>query len=350
MSIRVNITGSNNYKQAYRIENFDKIYSDDGPIIDMFSGHMPMGTGDYSLMTEAHNANIAKSINGQSSVEIIRNWMVVDCSMPGGKSGKFILDFGAESTVMEEQLLEDNNHIRPFSMVEYSSEGTKVSSATVTGGTGTVDNILGISTLETFQFGDILLEDLDVTILTEFPEAISKHGISGIIGRDILESAAGIKISNLNMGNDAAIEFLETSWSGDNADHTIVYNRAGGHFFVDGTVNDKPASFLIDTGAGRMFIDQNFISDGKIPYRVVNNNPRPASGLDGELIEYKTIAIKDVNIGGIQIPELEFEVMDMFVFSTIGLQNEAVLLGMEFFNDYRNIVFDFTEKRLLLWD
>ena len=350
LSTRINITGHNNYKKAYRIDNYDKISTDEGPVIDIFSGHIPIGAGDYSFLTETHNANIIKTLCGISKVEIIQNWMVVDCLLPGGKTSKFIIDFGAETTVMEEHLLVNKDQIKAFSMVEYSSEGTKISNATVTGGTGTVENIKGVSTLESFKFGNILLEDQKVTILTHFPEAINKYGISGVIGRDILERAAGIKISDLNSENEASVEFLKSCASVHNPDHTINYKRAGGHFFIDGSLKNRPASFLIDTGAGKLFIDKDFIDNGRVPYRMVNNELRTASGLDGKGIEYKTVAISDINIGGIQIPELEFEVMDMFVFKSIGLQNEAVLLGMEFFNNYNTIIFNYSEKELLLWN
>lgn len=349
LSTRINITGHNNYKKAYRIDNYEKISIDEGPVIDIFSGQIPIGAGDYSFLTETHNANIIKTLSGISKIENIHNWMVVDCLLPGGISSKFIIDFGAETTVMEEHLLVNKDQVNAFNMVEYSSEGTKISNAMVTGGTGTVDNIKGVTTLERFEFGNILLKDQKVTILSKFPEAITKYGISGIIGRDILERAAGIKITDLNSEDEASIEFLKSCASAHDADHKLKYKRAGGHFFIDGSIKDRPASFLIDTGAGKMFIDKDFIDNGQVPYTMVNDEVRTASGLDGKGLEYKTVAIDDINIGGIQIPELEFEVMDLFVFKSIGLQNEAVLLGMDFFNTYDTILFNYSEEQLLLW-
>jgi len=350
MNVRINITGYNGYKTAYRVENYESIKPDQGPVIDIFAGLLPISKGDYSMMTETHDASEKGLLTGSSELEIIRNWMVVNCRLPGGKEGKFILDIGAGTTVIESSMIDEEYQIRPFQTVEHSSEGIKISDAVIGGATGTVDNIMGVATLPNLAFGDIIIEDLDVTVLKGFPDGITQYGICGIIGRDILEQACKMRITKLNDAENASIEFLETSSSLKNSDHRLEYNKAGGHLFVDGKIHDVPASFLLDTGAGKLIIDKAYVKKNHIPYELVNDEASVITGLDGQGVEVNSVQIKNIYIGDIHLPELGFELSDLYIFETMGLENEAVLLGMEFFNDFSIVLFDFEEKNVHLWD
>jgi len=350
LNSRINISGFKGYKVAYRIENYEDIILDHGPVIDMFAGHIPLNEGDFSLLTETHEAKPKNLLSGRADLEIVRNWMVVIGRLPGGIEGKFIIDIGASSTIIDSKIIDEQYEVRPFRMVEHSAEGSKESDAIIGGATGTVDNIQGITTLPDFSFGNISCKDQDVTVLKGFPDGISKHGISGIIGRDILERAGALKISGLNNGTDASIEFAEPSTVNNNSDHQLNYHRAGGHFFVNGKIQNAPISFLIDTGSGKLIIDKAFLEENNIQYEKDNGKSRVVTGLDGKGINISTVQIENINVGGIELSEFEFDLADLYIFERMGLENETALLGMEFFNDYGTVVIDFAEEQILLWN
>jgi len=348
MIIRLNITGADGYKKAYRIENFETIIEDHGPVLDIFSGKIPLLLGDYSFLTESHESNTVSIIEGNARYDLIRDWITIKCLLPGGKEGCFVVDFGAASTVVSREALPENIDIRNFQMVEYSSEGKKVSNAVVSGATGTVDNIAGITTLPQFGFGDIIIDNFDITVLNNFPDPFLEQGITGIIGRDILAKTNTVTITNLD-DPSGKHELIFSADPVTDGDHSIPFTFGGGHLFVKGNINQTPVSFLLDTGAGKSFISTDFINTHKIPYKTIESEKKTAMGLDGKGVEYELVKISNIRIGDIELDQLEFLLSEMYIFESMGLENDAALLGMEFLNQYPKVTFDLINNQLLLW-
>lgn len=347
--IRLNITGHDGYKTAYRIVNYDKIIEDDGPVIDMFAGRIPLQPEQFSLLTEAYKAEKIVALIGEANIDIIHNWMVLNCLLENGEEALFIIDFGADGTVITKEVLPETCAIRPFLMVEHSAEGTKYSNAVVQGGSGAVENIMGKANLKSFHFGSITIEDIDVSVLEGFPEKIREFGICGIIGRDILEQAELIKIKNLNNNSKPLISLTTKQSKTNEPDHTLQLKKAGGHYFIKGKVANKNVNNLMDTGAGKSFIDKNLIETNSIPFELQNQEISVATGLDGKGMEYQSIKINDVYVGDIYMPVMEFELTDLSIFKTMGLQKDAVLLGMDFFLKFNLIEFAMDEEAVYLW-
>jgi len=350
LSLRINVTGNDGYKIAYRIENYSEIIKDNGPVIDMFGGKIPLKVGHYSLLTEAHEAKKGEHLIGEAKLEIINNWMVLNCLLENGKEALFIVDFGADGTVISHEILPESCEIRPFLMVEYSAEGAKSSNAVTQGGSGVVDNILGKTTLETFSFGDVKIEDFDVTVLQSFPEKIRELNISGIIGRDLLEKAELIQVLNLKNESEPLISFYTIQSQMDDYDHKLHLNKAGGHYFIDGKIANSDVKYLMDTGAGKSFLGNQLVEAKGISFIVENEEVGNATGLDGKGMETRTVRVNDIYIGDIHIPKMVFELSDLDIFKTMGLQNDAVLLGMDFFNQYNKIEFAMDAAEVYLWE
>ena len=74
-------------------------------------------------------------------------------------------------------------------MVEYSEEGEKISNAFVSGATGMVENIMGKAIIPQMKMGNLIINDINITVLKDFPDKFKEYGISGIIGMDILKQA-----------------------------------------------------------------------------------------------------------------------------------------------------------------
>ena len=347
--IRLNITGANGYRKAYRIENYDTIIEDHGPILNMFKD-IGLNQGDYSLLTESLEGKAIELLEGFSPYDFVRNWITVECILSNNTSGKFVVDFGATTTVVNKQALTADIEISNFQLVKYSANGKKVSKAVVPGATGMVNNIAGVTNLAEFRFGDIVLNDLKVTVLDDFPKPFVENEIIGIIGMDILQKANLITISNLNNpGAKHEIIFSSSSIAKQECDYSNPYTMAGGHIFIDGSIGNKPVSFLLDTGSGISGIGNEFVKNNEIKYDLISNEKKTLMGLDGTATEYSVVSIDNINIHSVKLQSLTFLLSDTFVFETLGLQDEAVLLGVDFLMNFRDVSFDLSNNNLMLW-
>jgi len=346
---RLNITGANGYKKAYLIENYKTVNEDYGPIIDVFAGKFPLNNGDYSLLSESLEGKIKNVIVGKAPYKIVRDWVTVDCLLPNGEIGCFVVDFGATSSVMAEEHLPENIEIQTFKIVEYSDNGVKESNAIVAGATGMVDNILGKANFPEISFGDISLKDIGITIVKNFPEVFKEFNIMGIIGMDMLRNTDVIYLNNLNKDTKHEIIFAAKNSKFNNASYAIPYSLAGGHLFIEGSIQGEAISFLLDTGAGKSGIGNTYVKNKKISYDIISDNKNILIGLDGIGSEYKIVKIKDIRIKELKIKELEFLLSDTFIFSNMGLQNDGALLGMNFLYQYNKVAFDLKSNELLIW-
>ena len=350
-NVKLSVTGANGYKKIYIIEKYDKIKEDDGPVLDMFAGKIPLNPGDYSFFIECFEAKESKFINGSTSYEIFHDWITIMCKMPDGKLARFVVDFGASTTVIPRKLLSANAKVSGLKMVEYSANGKKTSDAVMPGASGTVDNIAGITILDEFSFGNIVLTDFKVTVLNKFPKVFNDLGIKGILGRDILKETDLIEINNLNNENpEKNIVFTKKEKKFFDATYEIPFKIAGGYLFMDGKINNNKVSFLFDSGSGNSWISSDFLKENYIPYKIIEQNNKTTYGLDGKGIEYKSIEVENIQIGHVNYNNMQFEMGKIFVLENLGIINNAGLLGMNFLFNYKKIVFDFRKNVVLLWE
>ncbi len=348
--IRVNIINGKGYKQAFVIDNYDIIKKDDGPVIDIFGGVIPMEVNDYSITLETKVNIPTKVITGLVPFLKIDSWIVVEAMLPGGKSGKFILDTGASGgIVLKQNALPEDTEISALRSIAYSAEGSTEKKGQMQTAEGTVedDNFLGVAELSSFKFGDINLSDLNVNVLKEFPEFLEKNDIIGIIGIEILKLAEVIRFENINE-DKGLVKFMS---QGDkqtiNFDYHFPLKTAGNLLFVKGSIQNTPMDFLIDIGARRSVIATNIVTDNNLEYSKVSN-----SGLVG-LAGNKT----DATEGQFSEIKLENELFEnihllissnLFATKAMGLAKTGALLGMSFFSQFKTLEIDFINSELSL--
>lgn len=350
--IRLNITGAGGYQKAYLIERYSSIREDQGPVLDMFAGHIELNRGDYSFMTECMESRGMELIHGAAPYQIHRGWITVLCRLPGGREGRFVVDFGAATTVIPKGLLPGDAEISKLEMVEYSSEGEKRGRASVPGASGMVENIAGVSVLEDFGVGDIMLEDFKVTVMSEFPEPFVKAGIDGVLGRDMLMKAGVVEVVGLK-GSDQDNKLVFTGGDEDtNRDGLAVpFSFAGGgQIYIDGSISGTPIQFLLDTGSGSSVLNREFLEERGISYSASGEGKRTAYGIDGKGIEYETVELNDIEVGKVHLETMEFNIHDVHALSHGGAADRTGLLGMDFLRRYSRAAFDFNSSNLVLWE
>ena len=93
---------------------------------------------------------------------------------------------------------------------------------------------------------------------------------------------------------------------GGNASEIVLTAGSGGHFTVDGQINGKAVSFLVDTGATAIAIGQADADRLGIAYR---NAPRGFAGTANGRIPINLVTLSSVRVGDVEVANVEAVVM-----------------------------------------
>jgi len=347
---RVNIINGSGYKQAFIIDNYDIIREDNGPVVDLFRGMIPLEAKDYSITLETKINISSQLLTGSFPFVKIDNWIVAEAKLPNGKTGRFIIDTGASGgLVLKESALPENTMVSELTAVSYSGEGSTEKEGQMQTATGTVedDNFLGVAQLSSFELGDIHLSDLKTSVLKEFPEFLEKHNIIGVIGIDILKQAEIIRIENINEDRGIVKFMSQEKKQSDSFDYHFTLNAAFNLLFIKGTIQEIPIDFLIDIGARRSVIASSLVAANHFEYSTISNSS--VVGLNGEKTDAIEGKISNVRLENELFKEVHFLISsNLFVTKTMGLEKSGVLLGMSFFSQFRTLEIDFINSKLYL--
>ncbi|MCP5066420.1 MAG: hypothetical protein GY946_07620, partial [bacterium] len=188
VDIRLNIISGSGDKLAYMLRGYESVESDSGPVIDMFRGMIPMAPGDYTVTSEVIPRAPVVQVAGAAELRLIDDDPVVSVELPGGKQGDFIMDIGAGATAIGRKWLPAGTEITKLIGMEYSSSGTREVPGTMGGAGGDVGGFLGVAQIPFLKIGDIVFEDVRVSVVEEMP-AFGGHPFAGILGLDLLSRA-----------------------------------------------------------------------------------------------------------------------------------------------------------------
>lgn len=338
-TIRVNVTGGNGQKRAFKIINYDTFIEDTGPVIDMFGGRVPIQSGDYLITTETKkNTQFRKKIE-KIGFRKVEGWMVVPFIMPDGTEHKFVVDMAATATVIEKSILPKAVEVNPLESVAYDGENTKIMSATMQGATGEVANssFLGRSKISNCTLGTIKLNDFTVSVLSQFPRFLTENGIRGILGSDLLKQYGVVTFTGLDTDKGEII-FGERP---DRIDKSFKMSSSGGLFFTNGIINNIPLQFVIDTGARFTTLNSEFIKQNNIT--VNNKRSKPITGIDGVQQEGETGTVNTIAFDQTKFTNVLVNTGEVKALASIG-QGKAALLGMSFFSRFKSLYIDFEKS------
>jgi hypothetical protein len=97
--VRVNVVGGDGSRNVFVIEAYASNAEGEGPVIDMFGGIVPMEPGDYSVTLEVSKREDTEFLTGSVPFLVAEELFITDVTLPGGETGRFIIDFGAGTTV-----------------------------------------------------------------------------------------------------------------------------------------------------------------------------------------------------------------------------------------------------------
>lgn len=351
LDIRVNVTGGNGIKKTFVIKYYNTVVNDDGPVLDMFGGKIPINDGDYLITTET-KSQIKVNHKIQSSVEyeLKDNWIIVPVYFANNQKLNFVLDLAATSTVINKNILPAGIEIKKVEMITYNSSTNDTSNSSMQGATGTLtdDIFLGKALIPVLNIGTIDVINTNVSVLESFPQKLEELGVAGILGLDILEQFSKIRILGLNTIGIKSIIFEEENYR-IAPQFTLSIKKAGGLFFTDGSINSHQIEFVIDFGARETILSKPLFEKMNDRSFSVIDKEKTITGIDGKPSNAFVISVPEFYLANYQFDNQQVVVGDVAALQSYGLQNTSALLGMNFFNRFESIEIDFSNKGLNLW-
>jgi predicted aspartyl protease len=347
-NIRVNVTGGTGLKKAFFIRDYETFQADQGPVIDLFGGMIPMKEGDYSITLEVSLQREVPKVFGEAMLEFADDLLFVKGSLNNGSTGYFIVDFGAGGTVVVREFLPENTKIQEVKGIEYSEKGEREVQGTMGGAGGEVENFLGNAFLGELRVGEITFTDVTVRVVKTFPEFGERH-IVGIIGIDLLQRGDIISFDYAKEGllSLKPEKRKEEAYSSGKRVIELPFSIATKHIFIEGRMNNIPISFMFDTGARGSIIDHASAQEAGLELNT--ESKRQFRGLDGNPIDAKTATVKKLYLGNWEFSNIEFYVADLPVLKNMGLQKNSGLLGNDFLQKNSRVEVNFPKKLIRLW-
>jgi len=347
--IRVNATAADGRKAAFVIDRGTEARRDTGGrVIDMFHGMVPMSPGDVSITTEIEKPQELPAVHGEAELIYDAGLLFTRIGVAGSAPREFIVDFAAGGTVLDKASLPPDTEIRPLVAIEYSADGPKQTRGQMQGAGGEVHGFLGRAIVPELTVGNMIFRDVEVSVLSSMPE-FGGHTPSGILGMDLLTRAEVVCVSYAGKERPGHLRLADASHVSSAKSVEIPFNRSGNHLFVEGRVEQTPVTFVFDTGARRAHIHSAVSAAAGLTLRP-DDNPNGTRGLDGKKLDTRLATSKNLDLEGSAFRDVPFVVADLPVFQTIGLGDEAGLLGNTFLDRYSEIEVDFRRGVLRLVD
>jgi predicted aspartyl protease len=345
--VRVNVISAEGEESVYAIRGWTEVTKEDGPVIDLFGGKVPLQPGDVSITMQTSVHEESPGVEGTAPVEFSEGLFFARGYFAPGVDGDFIIDFGATGSVVVRWFLPKDAEIRELKAVEYSDEGVRELDATLRAAGGDVEDFLGVATLDELHVGGITFKDVTVNVIEEMPEIVD-HMVVGVIGANLLHQA---KVAALDYKTSPGVTpaltlSSESAHKGVDGVAEVPFTLAQGHIFVPGSVESAPASFLLDTGARQSVVVLQIVRD--IGHSMLMGPNRTIRGLDAEPISVGFIHPAEVKIGDVSLKETTLGATDLPVLMDMGLGENGGLLGNDILGRFRRVEIDLLDNVIRL--
>jgi predicted aspartyl protease len=339
--VRVSVIGGNGSKNVFMIRGYADVQVASGPAIDMFGGVIPLGPNDYAVTSEVSLHEPLPPAFGEAALRFEKDLLLVTATL-AGRSGPFIVDFGAGGTVVSHSALPPDTPIKKVTAIEYSADGRRELAGTMGGAGGEVAGFLGNAALDEVRIGDITFRDVTVRVIDRMPDFDGLE-VMGILGLDLL-GRGGVVTFGYHEGSKlimtpgdsrltAAADFIE-----------VPFRLASKHIFLGASVDGHAADAILDTGARASILAEKLAVRAGV--ELSSETAREFKGLDGKPIPAKRATIRELELGGTSLGSAIFYAADLEVFSSFGLADSGMLLGNDFLRQHRAVRIDFERERI----
>lgn len=252
--------------------------------------------------------------------------MTVPVSIAGSGSWPFVIDTGAERTVLSRELAE-RLRLAP-------GRGVRVTT------------MVGTGPARTARVPDLRVSTLEPPTIEAPLFARANLGAIGMLGLDALQGhAVRIDFDAGTMALRPSRRRRMTPMAGE----IVVTARSlyGQLIVTDARWRGRRIAVVLDTGSPVTIANPALLRLAKTPPRAIG--PLPVTAVTGETMIADGYVLRDVEFGQVIFPEVPVGVADAAPFRKFGLQDTpALLLGMETLRLFRRVEIDFPGRTIRL--
>lgn len=255
----------------------------------------------------------------------VRQRMTVPVSVAGSGPYRFLIDTGAERTIISRQLA---------SKLQLASGRNTV-----------LHSVIGINDVKTVQIPHLQVSTKVVSVRNAPALEATNIGADGMLGIDSLRSQRVLfDFKAGTMSITPAVRKAEKIGK----DEIVVRakSRQGRLIFTNAQIDGQKVTVIIDTGS------QVTIGNPALERALVRRRAAPElmtiESVTGETMAARALLLKELQLGsGVALNKLPVAFADAHIFRKLGLQNRpAVLLGMNAMRAFDRISIDFAEKKV----
>ncbi|MFD1610688.1 retroviral-like aspartic protease family protein [Sphingomonas tabacisoli] len=251
--------------------------------------------------------------------------MTVPVRIAGSEAFPFVIDTGAERTVISRQLADRLG----------LAQGPVRNLVTVTGA-GKVNTVL----VPSLELSGSKVKEIEAPALDQ-----AHIGASGMLGIDSLQTRRVLLDFKKN-----EMKVVPSRYAGDTDPDTIVVtarSKYGQLILVDSRFLGEKVQVIIDTGA------QTSIGNLALLKRITQRKKAPVTrtvtvtSVTGQTLEAQFAQIERIQIGGVDMNNIPVAFTDAEPFKRFGLANKpALLLGMDALRLFERVSVDFANKQV----
>lgn len=251
--------------------------------------------------------------------------MTVPVRLQGGETMSFVVDTGAERTVVSRQLADRMNFRR----------GPVRNLMTVTG-TGKVDTVI----VPGLEVSGTRVKDIEAPALDH-----AHIGAHGMLGIDSLKSRR--VLLDFKKGEMRVVPARRVE---DTDPDTIVVsarNKFGQLILVDARFLGERVKVIVDTGSQSSIGNQALLNRLQSKKKALNLVPVTITSVTGQSIPAQFAQVDRIQIGGADFNNIPVAFADAEPFKRFGLANQpALLLGMDALRLFERVSVDFANKQV----
>jgi predicted aspartyl protease len=254
------------------------------------------------------------------------NRMTVDVSVGGKGPYQFLVDTGAERTVISRQLAQRLN--------------------LESGKAATLHSVIGVNAVNTVFIPRLQVSNSLISVVDAPALEAANIGADGMLGIDSLRSQRvmfDFKAQTMSITPASRpVEKLD-------GDTIVVRARARGGrlIFTHARIDGQKVTVIIDTGS------QVTIGNIALQRRLMRSNmwispvATTIESVTGEKLPARVAMVKTLELGNVHLDDLPIAFADAHIFRKLGLKKEAaLLLGMNAMRAFDRISIDFASKKV----
>jgi len=341
--VRVHATAWDGIRGRWRIDRWDTVTPEAGPVVNLFAGRIPLGEGDYVLTTQVEALQEGPmTTTGRAALAWKMGHPTVQARV-GNRTVTAVVDLAAAVTLVRPEFLPDGAKPEPATMTEQSAAGRRTLALQGEGAGGAVEGF-GVVTLPTLKMGDLELGGSSVLVPTGLP---AHSGMpEAILGLDLLRPFGKVRFERDGTGQWSLVVGPAGPRPAPPA-ATLPLVQAGALLGVEAVAQGQRVFLVLDSGSPRTFLPPAAARAAGLALSAAAGPP--PRGLDGRPLAVQEARLPRLALGAASFGPMPVQVADLPVLAKFEGGLPVGLLGSDVLLQCTALEVDFRAMRLSLW-